>query len=247
MPSTPDLDTNSTRVMIADPRSFMCGCLACWFDKFGGGFRAAVTADAVAALAEQNALLPELVILSAPVHPEGRAWLQQQTGGLRRTFPAMPIVAILDESNPAAAQEIALTLGLQGYIPMSSTNEVAVAVLRLIVAGGRYHPHAGAAVRPQPMAKVEAPPARSGGRPQLTPREQAVMNLLAAGMPNKLIARKLGIAVSTVKVHVHHILAKLSVQNRTEVAIWGRARSSTSSGKFGERRVSRQIAVEELR
>jgi DNA-binding NarL/FixJ family response regulator len=233
--------------MIADPRSFMCGCLACWLEKFGSGFRAVVTADAVAALAEQNALLPELVILSAPVHPEGRAWLRQQTGGVRRAFPAMPIVAILDESDPTAAQEIALTLGLQGYIPMSSTNEVAVAVLRLIVAGGRYHPHVAAAVRQQPIARVETPPTRLAGQVHLTPREQAVMNLMAAGMPNKLIARKLGIAVSTVKVHVHHILAKLSVQNRTEVAIWGRARSSPGLGKFVERRVSRQTPIEELR
>lgn len=51
---------------------------------------------------------------------------------------------------------------------------------------------------------------------QLTPREQEVLQLLAAGLQNKEIARRLSIALPTVKNHVHKILDKLEVERRRE-------------------------------
>lgn len=51
---------------------------------------------------------------------------------------------------------------------------------------------------------------------QLTPREQEVLQLLAAGLQNKEIARRLSIALPTVKNHVHKILDKLNVRRRRE-------------------------------
>ena len=54
---------------------------------------------------------------------------------------------------------------------------------------------------------------------ELTSRERAVLSLLASGMPNKVIARRLGMSLSTVKAHAHHIIRKLRVGNRTEAAL----------------------------
>ncbi len=51
-----------------------------------------------------------------------------------------------------------------------------------------------------------------------TPREQQVLQLLGSGQSNKEIARSLGIAVSTVKNHVHHILEKSDVSSRRRAA-----------------------------
>ena len=51
---------------------------------------------------------------------------------------------------------------------------------------------------------------------QLTPREQEVLQLLAAGLQNKEIAQRLSIALPTVKNHVHKILDKLKVRRRRE-------------------------------
>ncbi len=51
---------------------------------------------------------------------------------------------------------------------------------------------------------------------QLTPREQEVLQLLAAGLQNKEIARRLAITLATVKNHVHKILDKLQVKRRRE-------------------------------
>lgn len=54
----------------------------------------------------------------------------------------------------------------------------------------------------------------------LTPREKQIIKLISAGLPNKLIARKLNITEGTVKVHVKHLLKKLRLRSRVEVAVW---------------------------
>ena len=51
---------------------------------------------------------------------------------------------------------------------------------------------------------------------RLSPREGEVFRLLVADLPNKAIARRLGISFHTVKFHVAAILAKLDADSRTE-------------------------------
>lgn len=54
----------------------------------------------------------------------------------------------------------------------------------------------------------------------LTAREQQILKLIAQGLSNKMIARKLDITEGTVKVHVKHMLKKLNLRSRVEVAVW---------------------------
>lgn len=56
----------------------------------------------------------------------------------------------------------------------------------------------------------------------LSTREQEVLHLLAAGSSNQQIAEKLVISLHTVKLHVKHIFAKLTVTNRTQAVIRAR-------------------------
>ncbi|HEX8101359.1 MAG TPA: response regulator transcription factor [Solirubrobacteraceae bacterium] len=56
--------------------------------------------------------------------------------------------------------------------------------------------------------------------PSLTPREREVLALLGRGLPNKLIARDLGISEKTVKAHVTRIFEALGVSDRTQAALW---------------------------
>jgi two-component system, NarL family, nitrate/nitrite response regulator NarL len=63
--------------------------------------------------------------------------------------------------------------------------------------------------------RAEAPGARD-----LTAREREVLGCLAEGMPNKQIARALGISVRTVTVHVSNLLRKNGAASRTEAASW---------------------------
>jgi two-component system, NarL family, nitrate/nitrite response regulator NarL len=53
----------------------------------------------------------------------------------------------------------------------------------------------------------------------LTPREMEVLQLLAEGLPNKTIARRLSVTDHTVKFHVNAIMGKLNVQSRTEAVV----------------------------
>jgi DNA-binding NarL/FixJ family response regulator len=69
---------------------------------------------------------------------------------------------------------------------------------------------------------------------ELTERELDILVLLAEGMPNKLIARRLGIAEKTVKGHVTHIFRVLGVTDRTQAALWADRRSQ--SARLRERR-----------
>lgn len=69
---------------------------------------------------------------------------------------------------------------------------------------------AGAAAAPMPSPKIE--------HPKLTRRQLEVLSLLVHGMSNKEIARELGIAESTTKIHTAALIHALGVRNRTEAA-----------------------------
>ena len=57
-------------------------------------------------------------------------------------------------------------------------------------------------------------------RPTLTGREAEVLDLIAKGCTNKVIARRLDITEGTVKGHVKHLLKKLGCRSRVEAAVW---------------------------
>jgi DNA-binding CsgD family transcriptional regulator len=60
---------------------------------------------------------------------------------------------------------------------------------------------------------------------ELTRREREILELVADGLSNKEIARHLRIELPTVKTHVHHVLAKLRVTRRSEIAALAYRRS----------------------
>ena len=70
----------------------------------------------------------------------------------------------------------------------------------------------------------------SASSADLTPREQEVLGLLARGLPNKAIARRLRISPKTVGNHVEHIYAKLDVSNRAGAAMFAMQQGLVHSG-----------------
>lgn len=72
-----------------------------------------------------------------------------------------------------------------------------------------------------------APPQTEGAGTDpvaLSPREQEILAWIARGASNKLIARELGIAETTVKIHVQHILRKLQLSSRVQAAVYATER-----------------------
>jgi DNA-binding NarL/FixJ family response regulator len=64
-------------------------------------------------------------------------------------------------------------------------------------------------------------------RAELSDREREVLRCVAAGMPNKLIARELGISEKTVNTHLTHVVHQIGVTDRTQAALWAREHGLT--------------------
>jgi DNA-binding NarL/FixJ family response regulator len=73
---------------------------------------------------------------------------------------------------------------------------------------------------PEAAQALVAARAEHGGDADLTPREREVLALLADGLPNKLIARRLEISEKTVKAHLTNIFQRIGVTDRTQAALW---------------------------
>ena len=109
------------------------------------------------------------------------------------------------------------TLGgaLRALLPAGSDPELVVGAARLVARGLLVLPEA--ALDPGSAAEPAADEDAPGDEPvQLTPREREVLELLAAGASNKIIARRLGVSVHTAKFHVASLLRKLGASGRLE-------------------------------
>ena len=83
-----------------------------------------------------------------------------------------------------------------------------------------------------PKAAKAVLTARAEGRPaaELTAREHEVLALLAQGLANKQIARRLGIAEKTVKAHLTSVFQSIGVTDRTQAALWARSHGIGEQG-----------------
>ncbi|HEX6715380.1 MAG TPA: response regulator transcription factor [Thermoleophilaceae bacterium] len=79
---------------------------------------------------------------------------------------------------------------------------------------------------PKAAQALVAARAEQQSDPELTPREREVLALLADGLPNKLIARRLDISEKTVKAHLTNIFQRIGVTDRTQAALWAQRHGS---------------------
>ncbi len=116
---------------------------------------------------------------------------------------------------------MALSAGAQGFINKGLGIGETEAALQQIADGAVYVPP----FTPQSMIATDAPETASEwssvSLAALTPRQLEVLRLLVAGLPNKAIARELGINPSTVKFHLSFIFQILGASNRVEAAMLG--------------------------
>ncbi|MDE2583546.1 MAG: response regulator transcription factor [Rhodospirillales bacterium] len=219
-------------------RAFFQGCLSLWLGRFCEEFGTAVVEDLRSAdIVDQAAAV--IIGIGSPLADAG--WLEEQIGWLRSLRPLLPVAAIADDAHHERVEALARHFGIQGFIPASTSVGIAAAATRLIVAGGSYFPralpHDDKGDPPSPEAEHDAavpfPASSAASIDRLTPREAAVLELLGRGTPNKIIAYRLGISLSTAKVHVHNIIKKLNAHNRTEVALVARQLLRTQARSAG--------------
>ena len=126
-----------------------------------------------------------------------------------------PII-VLASTNDVGLARAAIGYGAKGFIPVTMGFEIAIEVMRFVLAGGTYVPpdHLLAPDR----VSLQAPTTLS--RPNLlTSRELAIVRAIQEGKSNKVIAYDLNMCLSTVKVHVRNVMGKLNAKNRTDVAM----------------------------
>ena len=126
------------------------------------------------------------------------------------------IVVVSAEKNATLVRS-AIDAGAVGFLPKESPPDVLQQALNKIADGGIYLPSALlAASSPPPQRPDSHPKAIVEVFPALTQRQADVLAAMLRGLPNKLIARQLGISDATVKTHLSAIFRELGVQSRTE-------------------------------
>ncbi len=112
----------------------------------------------------------------------------------------------------------ALRLGADGYLLKDMEPEILLQSLQQAAQGKMVLSEGLNAILAHNLREGNSQPDRALS--QLTPRERDIFRLIAQGLPNKTIGRRLNISESTVKVHVKHLLKKMQLKSRVEAAIW---------------------------
>lgn len=139
---------------------------------------------------------------------------------VRSKAPSVPVVMVSSTDHVDIVRE-SFSYGAMGYLPKSSSQSVMKNAIRLVMSGSTYIPPEalGALGASHFEEKEIIPQGTHGAMSELTPRQLAVLDLLAEGKANKIIAYELGISEITVKAHVSAILRKLGVSNRLQAVI----------------------------
>lgn len=215
------------RVLIVDDHSIFRRGLAMALAEAGdlqvcgeGG-----TADEAVALAQE--LQPDVVLLDLSMPGGG-------LNALRRIHDRQPdlAVAVLTASEDGEDVLQALRHGARGYVLKGVGSRSLIEAVRDLARGEGYvAPTLAARILTEMRieASAAAPASTAGATAdaagpasllaRLTPREEEVLELVAAGYSNKEIARQKDMQEKTVKHHMSRILQKLHVRNRTEAAM----------------------------
>ncbi len=125
-------------------------------------------------------------------------------------------VLLFTVSDSGTDVQEALKLGVDGYLLKDMEPELIIDDIRKILRGELVISPNLASI----LAQTLRTPSASDIAGNLTIRELEVIQMIAEGMSNKMIANKLDIAESTVKVHVKHILNKTGLRTRVDAAVW---------------------------
>jgi DNA-binding NarL/FixJ family response regulator len=162
----------------------------------------------------------------------------------RQHFPFAALAVVIDNGSPMVDPAVIEQRLIRGLLPTTLPLDVWLAVVQLVLAGGEFltpttSDRAFAPIPPkapplldtatisleEQSQPTERPSARAGdagerGLDTLTVREREILTLVSEGYQNKLIADRMALSEHTVKAHVHNLIAKLRVTNRTQAAAY---------------------------
>jgi len=132
-------------------------------------------------------------------------------------FSTLPVI-MLTASESRHDMRRCFDVGASGYIPKSSSADVMMSAIRLVLAGSIYVPPSLTIMRKLPHSTRKVPlELETLGK--LTDRQAEVLSHLQDGISNKQIAERLGVTEATIKVHISAILKALGLRSRVEAAL----------------------------
>lgn len=202
------------RCLLADDHGLVREALAARLAAEPGIEVVAAVADAGLALQHAERERPDVVLLDidmpGPSPFEAATRMRQLGAGIRVLF----VSGFVNDGYI----ERALAVEAAGYLSKHEPPEVLIRAIRLIAAGSVYF-------SPQVQARIVVDTAgahlsraRHSRIQLLTPREVEMLGYLARGFPKKQMARLAGISVKTVEQHCTHIMQKLDIHDRVELA-----------------------------
>jgi DNA-binding NarL/FixJ family response regulator len=197
------------RVLIVDDHAIVRNGLAQLLETTDDLELAGAARDGEQAVTMAAELQPDVILMDLSMPgTDGIA----ATGRIVAANPSAHVLVLTSFSDKTRILD-ALQAGAEGYLLKHSEPEVILTGIRDVVADGSpLDPKA---------ARVLLTNRRSPGPDtQLTIREQEVLEMIGDGLPNKTIARRLGISERTVKSHLTNIYQRLGVTDRTQAALW---------------------------
>lgn len=134
---------------------------------------------------------------------------------LRREWPSTAVVVLTVNDSHWSFTE-ALRAGACGYLLKDAAYDLIPLAIRAAAQGGSLIQQRLLAAHAQTLPAVSAPRSQL---PELTAREADVLNLLAQGCKNRIISEQLHLAEVTVKKYVQSLIAKVGVEDRTQLAV----------------------------
>lgn len=215
------MDDNFTFLLVDDHALFRAG-LVVLLQKMSGDavvHEVGTAAEALQTAGENPGI--DLVLLDYTL-PDSNGI--QVLRALKAARPELPVILLSAHIDSGLIQQ-ALKEHASGFIPKTSTPDVMLSAVQLVLNGGIYIPleamNAPAATN-TPNNGFQA--ATGGGRIQLTQRQMDVLQQMKNGLSNKEIARQLHMSPSTVKVHVAAILRELAASSRTQAVFLAKDR-----------------------
>jgi len=183
-----------------------------------GVFDEVVTADCYRTMVEKLEKDARFTVLILDLNL-GDTFGSKSVEFIRERFTHIPILIFSAfDSTDIIAQ--CFEYGVHGFVSKGVPMQTIVNAIRIVAAGGLYIPPSVASSMGFELpASTETGGQLHQDKPGFSPKQQQVFELLLQGLPNKMIARRLGIAEGTVKTHLHSVYRVLRVTNRAQAIL----------------------------
>lgn len=203
-------------LVVADPRGVYLAGLE-WILRKAGHSVVAECHRAMDAVAQVERHRPDMVVIGLDIADPQTATLSSR---LRTSHSALGIIFILQPNSRFDIKEIQ-ALDVDGLLLDGISHRYLVECVNAVAAGKKW-------IDNKIVQQLLMSRSQQQAVSRLTGRESEIADLVSRGLRNKTIAQQLNVSEGTVKMHLHHVYAKLNLGSRAELAWMAHGKGSDS-------------------